>query len=158
MSEQAAAETNASMDVQAELIQKSAMRTDRSGREYRFIISAIQSPYKIDKQDDWTDDSELEDALHEFAISLQKQSDPQESGVSYRHARMVTSEQAAIVELWQLRKAEVWGDKTLPAGTAMVGMRIYDSGLCDEIDSGKITGISIEGWGHPVPMPLPERA
>lgn len=138
------------------ILEKSETKTDRHGREYLYVVSAVQSPMKIDKQNDWTTEDEIQDALHEFAISLQKQSDPDESGLSYRHSRMVTASEAAVVELWQLKKEEQWGDKVLPKGTGMVGMRIYDPGYRQEINDGKITGISIEGFGYPVEEPLPQ--
>jgi len=145
-----------SFAIQMEVIKAFPCRKiDRRGREYRFIKSIVMTPGKIDKQNDWTDAEEIQDAIHEFMINLQKTNDPEESGVSYRHSRLIKSDDARIVECGQTDFPEVWGNRTFPEGTWKVGMRIYDHSLFPEIDSGALRGCSIEGSALHNPAPLP---
>ena len=145
-----------SFSVQSEIVKAFPQRkVDRRGREYRLIKSMVMSPRKIDKQNDWTDEDEIQDACHEFMINLQgvhKSED--ESGLSYRHARLIKSSDARIVECNQLDFTETWGNKDYPAGTWKIGIRLYDEKLFGEIDSGKLRGCSVEGSAIHAPQPL----
>lgn len=135
-----------SFSLQAEVIKSFPQRKiDRRGKEYRMIKSMVMTPGKVDTQKDWTDSDEIQDAIHEFMINLQKSSDPDESGISYRHARLIKSDDARIVECSQLDFAETWNGKEFPAGTWKVGIRLYDENLFPEVDSGSLRGCSIEG-------------
>jgi hypothetical protein len=134
---------------------KSQPLVDRSGREYTLVTSAFMSCDKIDKQDDWTDDAELRDALHEFSMSLQKQTDPQESGLSYRHQRMVTWDQANVVEVFMLSKGDTFNGVTYERPTGMISFRVYDTDMRKEILTGKLKGMSVEGYAKRTEQPLP---
>lgn len=131
-------------------------KIDRRGREYRLIKSMVMSPGKIDLQDDWTDADEIQDAIHEFMIRLQDvEKSEGESGLSYRHSRMVKSEEARIVECAQLDFPEVWGNRTFPAGTWKIGVRVYSKELFEDIDNGVLRGCSVEGDAIHTKQPLP---
>jgi len=142
--------------VQMEVIKAIPMRRfDRRKKEYRFIKSIVMTPRKIDKQNDWVPADEIEDAVHEFMINLQKTSDPNESGVSYRHQRLVKSSDARIVECCATDFDETWNGKTFPAGSWKVGIRVYDEGMFPEIDRGELRGCSIEGTATHTKESLP---
>ena len=132
-------------------------KIDRRGREYRFIKSIVMTPRKIDKQDDWIDEDEIQDGMHEFMIRLQemKSEDEDESGISYRHQRLVKSDDARIVECSQTDFPENWGGKEFPAGSWKVAFRVYDKNMFSEIDSGALRGCSIEGSAIHSKAPLP---
>jgi hypothetical protein len=129
-------------------------RYDRRRREYRFIKSIVMTPGKLDKQNDWTDADEIEDAIHEFMMNLQKTQDQDESGISYRHSRLIKSNDAMIVECCKTDFPETWNGKEFPAGSWKVGIRVYDQSLFPEIDSGQLRGCSIEGSARHQEMPL----
>lgn len=130
-------------------------KIDRRGREYRMIKSMVMSPRKIDKQNDWTDEDEIQDACHEFMINLQDvDKSDEESGLSYRHSRLIKSSDARIVECSQLDFTETWGNKDYPAGTWKIGIRLYDEKLFGEIDNGSLRGCSVEGSAVHSPQPL----
>ena len=145
-----------SFSVQSEIVKAFPQRKiDRRGREYRMIKSMVMSPRKIDKQNDWTDEDEIMDACHEFMINLQDVNKSEdESGLSYRHSRLIKSSDARIVECNQLDFTETWGNKDYPAGTWKIGIRLYDHSLFCEIDSGKLKGCSVEGSAIHSPQPL----
>lgn len=152
--------------IQSEVVKAFPQRKiDRRGREYRMIKSMVMSPRKIDKQNDWTDEDEIQDAMHEFMIGIQMSDEETqkevasgaisvETGLSYRHARMIKSNEARIVECSQLDFPETWGIKQYPAGTWKIGIRVYDEKIFGEIDSGKLRGCSIEGSAVHSPQPL----
>lgn len=142
--------------VQMDIVKAFPMRkVDRRGREYRLIKSMVMSPRKIDKQLDWTDEDEIQDAAHEFMIGLQKTEKPKdESGISYRHRRLVKSNDAKIVENCQIDFPETWGNKTYPVGTWKVAFRVYDPSLFPEIDKGELRGCSVEGTAVHTAIPL----
>ncbi len=148
-----------SFSVHMEIVKAFPQRKiDRRGREYRMIKSMVMSPGKIDKQDDWTDSDEIQDACHEFMIRLQSfEKSEDESGLSYRHARLIKSDDAMIVECGQIDFDETWGDKTYPAGTWKIGVRAYDPNLFKEIDSGLLRGCSVEGDAIHSPQPLEQK-
>ena len=145
-------ETKPEMMIEGEIV-KSTKQVDRDGREYRLVVSAVIIPRPKDSPDlqkDWTDEAEIEDACHEFMIHLQKsefEADKEkgESGLSYRHQRMISSDDARIVENWRLRKDEEWNGKMYPNGTWMVAARVYKESLFKEIDEGLLRGCSVEG-------------
>lgn len=145
--------------VQMEVIKAIPMRRfDRRKKEYRFIKSIVMTPRKLDKQDDWIPEHEIEDGIHEFMINLQEQqksSDPEESGVSYRHQHLVKSGDAYIVENTFTDFPETWNGKTFPAGSWKVGIRVYDESIFPEIDRGELRGCSIEGTATHTKEPLP---
>lgn len=153
--EDIAQEGSGDFAVQMEVIKAIPMRRfDRRKKEYRFIKSIVMTPSKIDKQNDWVPADEIEDAVHEFMINLQKTSDPNESGVSYRHQRLVKSSDARIVECCAIDFDETWGGKTFPAGSWKVGIRVYDEVMFPEIDRGELRGCSIEGTATHTKEPL----
>lgn len=143
--------------VQMEVIKAIPMRRfDRRKKEYRFIKSIVMTPRKLDKQDDWVPEDEIEDGVHEFMINLQsnKSSDPDESGISYRHQRLVKNSDARIVECCTTDFPETWNGKTFPAGSWKVGIRVYDESMFPEIDRGELRGCSIEGTATHTKEPL----
>lgn len=150
------ADSDNPFQVEMDIVKAIPMRKiDRRGREYRLIKSMVMSPRKIDKQLDWTDEDEIQDAAHEFMINLQKTEKPKdESGISYRHRRLVKSNDAKIVECGQIDFPETWGAKTYPAGTWKVAFRVYDPGLFPEIDAGELRGCSVEGTAVHTAIPL----
>jgi len=145
-----------SFSVEHEIVKAFPQRkVDRRGREYRLIKSMVMSPRKIDKQNDWTDEDEIQDACHEFMINLQAvDKSEDESGISYRHSRLIKSEDARIVEWSQIDFPETWGNKTFPAGTIKIGFRVYAKSLFREIDAGLLRGCSVEGNAIHSPEPL----
>lgn len=156
--EDTAQEEAGDFSVQMEVIKAIPMRRfDRRKKEYRFIKSIVMTPCKLDKQDDWIPDEEIEDGVHEFLINLQaqKESDPDESGISYRHDHLVKSGDAFIVENTFTDFPETWSGKTFPAGSWKIGIRVYDESLFPEIDRGELRGCSIEGTAVHTKEPLP---
>lgn len=153
--QQTSNDTDGGFSFQMEIVKSFPMRKiDRRGREYRLIKSMVMSPRKIDKQLDWTDEDEIQDAIHEFMINLQKTEDKDESGISYRHSRLVKSDDGRIVECSQIDYPESWGEKSYPAGTWKVAFRVYDQNLFHEIDSGLLRGCSVEGTAVHTQAPL----
>lgn len=147
-----------SFSIQMEVIKAIPQRRfDRRKKEYRFIKSIVMTPRKIDKQDDWIPEEEIEDGIHEFMMRLQemKEIDPEESGISYRHQRLVKSDDAVIVENTFTDFPETWNGKTFPAGSWKVGIRVYDESMFPEIDRGELRGCSIEGTAVHTKEPLP---
>ncbi len=136
-----------SFSVQTEIIKAFPQRKiDRRGREY---------PGKIDKQLDWTDSDEIQDTVHEFMINLQNvEKSADESGLSYRHARMIKSDEARIVECGQIDFPETWGDRVFPAGTWKIATRVYSPKLFSDIDGGTLRGCSVEGDAIHTKQPL----
>ncbi len=145
-----------SFAVNTEIIKAFPQRKiDRRGREYRLIKSMVMSPGKVDSQLDWTDADEIQDTVHEFMINLQNvEKSEDESGLSYRHSRMIKSDEARIVECGQIDFPEVWNGKTFPAGTWKIATRVYSPALFEDIDNGTLRGCSVEGDAIHTKQPL----
>lgn len=108
--------------------------------DHTFVWGPVLVPEKVDKQGDIISAEEIEDTAHAF---LEDSGRP-----GLLHRVMLGSRDATIVESSLLRADyEVSKSQTLPVGTWMLGMRVYNQKVRDLIVAGKMRGFSIGGQG-----------
>lgn len=108
--------------------------------EHGFVLAPALVPNEPDHQGDVIDAATIEAAAHEFMENSQRP--------GFMHRRMLGPDDVVLVESYVLRKAERIGQTDLPAGTWIVGLRIYNEQIREMVRSGKLTGVSIGGTGQ----------
>lgn len=106
--------------------------------EKRFALAPALVPNKIDKDGEFITAEEIEETAHDFMAWYQM--------VTYMHEIPIEKKDIAIVESYILRQPLKAGGVELPEGTWMLGFKIYDDSLWEEVKKGKIKGISIGGY------------
>jgi hypothetical protein len=108
--------------------------------EYTFVWGPVLVPESMDKQGDVIAADEIEKAAHSF---LEDSGRP-----GLLHRVMLGNRDATVVESGILRKEyAISKDRTLPEGTWVLGMRVYNRKVRDLIIGGKLRGFSIGGHG-----------
>ncbi len=106
--------------------------------EKRFALAPALVPDKVDKDGEFITAEEIEETAHDFMAWYQM--------VTYMHEIPIEKKDIAIVESYILRQPLKAGGVELPEGTWMLGFKIYDDSLWEEVKKGKIKGISIGGY------------
>lgn len=108
--------------------------------DHTFVWGPVLIPETVDKQGDIISAEEIEEAAHGF---LEDSGRP-----GLLHRVMLGSRDATIVESGLLRAPyKVSKDQTLPVGTWVLGMNVYNEKVRKLIISGKLKGYSIGGQG-----------
>lgn len=110
------------------------------GDDHTFVWGPVLIPETVDKQGDIISAEEIEEAAHGF---LEDSGRP-----GLLHRVMLGSRDATIVESGLLRAPyKVSKTQTLPEGTWVLGMNVYNEKVRKLIISGKLKGYSIGGQG-----------
>jgi len=107
--------------------------------DYTYILGPVLIPDAIDHQGDVVSADVIEKAAHDYM------QDSQRPGLM--HKQMLGNREVQIVESYILREPTIYKGKTLPTGTWMAGMRVYDATLRKHIREGRLRGFSIGGKG-----------
>lgn len=85
----------------------------------------------------------VRDTAHEFTAFHMNLDD--------QHGEFLPPTKAAVVESYLTKAPEIWGARTVPAGSWVMGIRVFDAELQRQILAGEKTGLSIEGFAQRVP-------
>jgi len=107
--------------------------------EFTYVLGPVLVPESVDKQGDIVSREEVEKAAHGYM------EDSQRPGLMHR--LMLGNRDAAVVESYLTRVEHKFGKRTIPEGTWMVGMRLYEERLRKLVLSGEMRGYSIGGQG-----------
>ncbi len=109
----------------------------------KIVFAEVYTPYQIDSQGDWMEPDEIEKMAYDFMLNSQE--------IGKNHIEIIDGK-AAIVESFIVRKGD--GDPDFNEGAWVVGTKILDDKLWNEIEKGEITGYSIGGSGVRIPQRL----
>ena len=107
-------------------------------KDKRFALAPALIPDKPDSDGEFVTAEEIERAAHDFMAWYQM--------ITYMHAVPLERRDVAIVESYILRESTRIGGRKLPAGTWMLGLKIFDDKLWDKVKKGELKGISIGGY------------
>lgn len=108
--------------------------------ENHFVLSPVLVPYKEDKQGDSIPPEEIEKTAHNFMEDYQV--------VGEMHGRIVGKKDVSLVESYILRDDQIINGRTIPSGTWMIGLKVYEPRIWEAIKKGEYKGVSIGGYCH----------
>ncbi len=112
------------------------IKAERSSDEERFVLGVVLEPEVEDTQGDIYSPEEVRNACHHFMEDARK--------IGYMH-RSLLGQGAAILENYITPVAFQINGQAVKAGTWLLGLRIHDKGVWQDIKDGTITGYSIGG-------------
>jgi len=107
-------------------------------KEKRFALAPALVPDKVDKDGEFITAEEIEETAHDFMAWYQM--------ITYMHEIPLEKKDVAVVESYILRQPMRIKGVELPAGTWMLGFKIYNDDIWNEVKKGTIKGISIGGY------------
>lgn len=111
----------------------------------RLVIGPVLIPDVFDAQDDIATEEEVEEAAHTF---MMRANEPGICGVMHRDF----SRDIRLVESYILRQDLEIDGETLPKGTWMVGFKILDDDVWDQVLRGELRGFSMHGLAYREPV------
>ena len=105
-----------------------------------YVEGAVLVPESLDKQGDIISKEEIRRASYRFMKESQ--------AVGEMHERLVSSEDAVLVESRLLKRSEKLGGNQLPVGSWVVKHQIISEELQKKVRDGKYRGYSIGGVGQ----------
>jgi len=112
--------------------------------DYTYVFGPVLIPGQVDRQGDYCTRETVEKSAHEFMLNSQQ--------VGLMHSVNLGSRDSVIVESYTLPTDLVHKGRTIPAGTWMMGTRIYNPKLRDLVRKGQLRGYSIGGRGKRIPV------
>lgn len=106
--------------------------------EKRFVLGPVLLPETKDAQGSIISVETIEETAHDF---MEKKG---HIGVSHRD----WSHRIEIVESYILRGDLLFGDRKLPQGTWILGVKVLSDEIWEKVKSGELRGFSIQGWAH----------
>lgn len=117
--------------------------------EQRLVKGPALVPDRFDRHNTYLSAAQVQEIAHSFVDHM---------GAKLMHDKTKDySAKLKIVETWILDQELVWnsGDDTthsLPVGTWMICMKIFDDDIWADVKSGKYKGFSVGGWATKVPL------
>jgi hypothetical protein len=105
--------------------------------EEHFVLGPFLVPDEIDLQGDIVTAEEIEKAVHKFMEDYQK--------VGEMHQEILPRDKATVVECYVTRGDWEINGQLIKKGTAIIGVKIHDDALWQDVKKGLYTGFSIKG-------------
>lgn len=109
------------------------------GQEERFVYGEVLIPETVDAHGDTISEALVRKTSHDYMADYQT--------VGLQHRRNVSNRVSILESYIAPTDFEIAGAK-IRKGTWLMGVRVHDDGLWDNIKKGDITGFSIGGWGR----------
>jgi hypothetical protein len=113
--------------------------TVRKSADHTFVLGPVLVPERFDRQGDIVSAEAIETAAHDYMSNAAR--------IGLGHKTLLTKRVAEPIESFVCRGPTTISGAVLPAGTWVLGVRVYDDGLRKAIDSGILRGFSIGGDG-----------
>lgn len=128
-------EEETSKEVVAEIV--------KADSEKQIILGIVLEPETVDAQGDIYSAAVIEDTAHRYLSEYNKKT---RLGLQHKSFKPATSEtRFSIVESYIAPVECAIGDKTVKAGTWIMGVKVHDAAIWKAVKEGKITGFSIGG-------------
>lgn len=105
--------------------------------DHTFVLGPVLVPEVTDFQGDIVSAEEIERVAHEFTANSMR--------AGLMHSTLLAKRQTEIVESYITRGPTVINGETIPAGSWVVGMKVYDMTLRKYIRDGVLAAFSIGG-------------
>ena len=115
---------------------RDSVLVDLEKEEERYVLGVVLEPEEEDAQGDIYSAEEVRQTAHKFMDEYRN--------IGYMHDKMVNNK-VAILESFLSPEGFSINEKSVKKGTWLLGLRIKDDSLWDQIKSGEITGLSIGG-------------
>jgi hypothetical protein len=132
-----------------ELVEKAAVQgyaeIVKADKREQKVWAVVLEPYEIDTQGDWLEPGEIAKAAHGWMERYQR-SGVNHTGEPKTDLRPVESYVAPTD--FQL------GDQPVRKGSWILGLHVKDAETWAKVESGELSGFSIQGYGRRTPVPL----
>ncbi|MGB9834970.1 MAG: XkdF-like putative serine protease domain-containing protein, partial [bacterium] len=105
--------------------------------EEHFVLGPFLIPDEVDLQGDVVTAEEIEKAVHKFMEEYQK--------IGEMHQKILPKDKATVVECYVTRGDWELNGQLIKKGTAMIGVKIHDDALWQDVRKGVYSGFSIRG-------------
>lgn len=107
--------------------------------EKRIVMGEVLIPDEVDQQDEIYDADVIENAAHGWMINSQKR------GIQHTETGGAVNEKVSLVESYIAPVEFELNGRVIKQGTWIVGYKINDDDLWEDVKAGKYTGFSIGG-------------
>jgi hypothetical protein len=118
--------------------------------EERYVLGIVLVPETVDSQGDIYSHEEVRKAAHEYMETA--------GNLGKQHTEIVTGK-LKILETYLAPADFTMDEESVTKGTWLMGIRVVDDGLWDDVKKGAFSGFSIGGAAHRSPeITTPEKA
>ena len=117
----------------------------------QITYSVVYEPNRVDSQDDWATEEEIEKMAHNYLKNHLMTITP---AADLNHEEELELEKAIPVESYIAPQDFTINEQTIAKGSWVLAMHIPDQEIWEQVEKGEITGYSLRGKGLRIPAEL----